>query len=79
MFDIQYRREQRVCLFIFSRLFVIIFLEIHLKGNPTQLAHDVRTTFLRRRFHIQTSFQRPCNVVLTSCGKTHMPYPAPSK
>ena len=34
----------------------------------TQLAHDVRTTLLRRRFNVFTSFQRPYNVVLTSCA-----------
>ena len=30
--------------------------------------HDVRTTLLRRHFNVLTSFQRPCNVVLTSCA-----------
>ena len=36
--------------------------------EPSQLAHDVRTTLLRRRFNVLTSFQRLYNVVLTSCA-----------
>ena len=33
-----------------------------------QPANDVRTTLLQRRFNVLTSFQRPYNVVLTSCA-----------
>ena len=32
----------------------------------SQPAQDVRTTLLQRYFNVSASFQRPCNVVLTS-------------
>ena len=42
---------------------------IRVKEIPlTQLSHDVRTTLLRGRISVVTSFQRPYNVVLTSCA-----------
>ena len=31
-------------------------------------AHDVKIMLLRRRLNVLTSFQHPCNVVLTSCA-----------
>jgi len=34
----------------------------------TQQAHDVRTTLLRHHFTVLTLWQRPNNVVLTSCA-----------
>ena len=36
--------------------------------TPSQQAHDVKTTLLRRHFNVLTSLQRPFNVVLTSCA-----------
>ena len=33
-----------------------------------QPSHDVRTTLHGRRFNVFTSYQRPYNVVLTSCA-----------
>ena len=39
-----------------------------LEDLKAQLIHDVRTTSLQRRFSVLTSFQRPYNVVLTSCA-----------
>ena len=39
----------------------------HLLPNASQLAHNVVWTLLRHRFKVLTSFQRPYDVVLTSC------------
>ena len=34
----------------------------------TQPEHDVRTTLHGRRFNVLTSYQRPYDVILTSCA-----------
>ena len=51
-------------------------------GTVSQPAHDVKTTVLGRYYSVLTSFQRPYNVVLTSCaglGYSIFQYMTPSR
>ena len=45
------------------------FINFHEKGQNYPVAHDVWTTFLRRRFNVLTSLQRQCNIASTPCNR----------